>query len=303
VLVAVLVVRSALIYIVVALAPIVFATRLWPATKGASRKLLDLLVALIVSKLVIAVALSVAAAAAVGTGSGGEVTSLPEPEVFAEDPGGSVTQAVGILLTAAAAFGVAAFSPLLVARLLPLTEAALVAQGVAGSPVRAGQQGLMMANTLQMVTGRRYSQLANGRAGGGEAGGAGGGPQGGAPPPGAGAPTAGGSGSAGAGAAGAGAAATGVGAAVVAAAKVVETTKKGIDTGARVAAETASDATDAAESTRGARPPARSTPGSDHPAAGRPSPEPSPAPERPSGSSRPSGGSESAPPKGPGNVS
>jgi len=303
VLVAVLVVRSALIYIVVALAPIVFATRLWPATKGASRKLLDLLVALIVSKLVIAVALSVAAAAAVGTGSGGEVTSLPEPEVFAEDPGGSVTQAVGILLTAAAAFGVAAFSPLLVARLLPLTEAALVAQGVAGSPVRAGHQGLMMANTLQMVTGRRYSQLANGRAGGGEAGGAAAGPSGGAPPPGTGAPAAGGSGSAGTGAAGAGAAATGVGAAVVAAAKVVETTKKGIDTGARVAAETASEATDTAESTRGATPPARSTPGSDHPAGSRPTPEPSPPPERPSGSSRPSGGSDSAPPKGPGNVS
>jgi len=303
VLVAVLVVRSALIYIVVALAPIVFATRLWPATKGASRKLLDLLVALIVSKLVIAVALSVAAAAAVGTGSGGEVTSLPEPEVFAEDPGGSVTQAVGILLTAAAAFGVAAFSPLLVARLLPLTEASLVAQGIPGSPVRAGQQGLMMANTLQMVTGRRYSQLANGRAGSGEAGGAGAGPSGGAPPPGTGAPAAGGSGGAGAGAAGAGAAATGVGAAVVAAAKVVETTKKGIDTGARVAAETASEATDTAESTRGTRPPARSTPGSDHPAGSRPTPEPSPAPERPSGSSRPSGGSESAPPKGPGNVS
>ena len=302
-LVAVLVVRSALIYIVVALAPIVFATRLWPATKGASRKLLDLLVALIVSKLVIAVALSVAAAAAVGTGSGGEVTSLPEPEVFAEDPGGSVTQAVGILLTAAAAFGVAAFSPLLVARLLPLTEAALVAQGVAGSPVRAGHQGLMMANTLQMVTGRRYSQLANGRAGGGEAGGAAAGPSGGAPPPGTGAPAAGGSGSAGAGAAGAGAAATGVGAAVVAAAKVVETTKKGIDTGARVAAETASEATDTAESTRGATPPARSTPGSDHPAGCRPTPEPSPPPERPSGSSRPSGGSDSAPPRGPGNVS
>ena len=303
VLVAVLVVRSALIYIVVALAPIVFATRLWPATKGASRKLLDLLVALIVSKLVIAVALSVGAAAAVGTGSGGEVTSLPEPEVFAEDPGGSVTQAVGILLTAAAAFGVAAFSPLLVARLLPLTEAALVAQGVAGSPVRAGHQGLMMANTLQMVTGRRYSQLANGRAGGGEAGGAAAGPQGGAPPPGTAAPAAGGSGSAGAGAAGAGAAATGVGAAVVAAAKVVETTKKGIDTGARVAAETASEATDTAESTRGATPPARSTPGSDHPAGSRPTPEPSPPPERPSGSSRPSGGSDSVPPKGPGNVS
>ena len=295
VLVAVLVVRSALIYIVVALAPIVFATRLWPATKGASRKLLDLLVALIVSKLVIAVALSVAAAAAVGTGSGGEVTALPEPEVFAEDPGGSVTQAVGILLTAAAAFGVAAFSPLLVARLLPLTEGALVAQGIAGSPVRAGHQGLMMANTLQMVTGRRYSQLASGRAGGGEAGGAGAGPQTGAPPPGSGAPAAGGAGGAGgagAGAAGAGAAATGVGLAVVAAAKVVETTKKGIDTGARVAGETACEATEGTESGRA----------SDR-AGSRQASDPTPAPERPSSPSRQPGSADSDLPKGPGDVS
>jgi hypothetical protein len=167
ILVAELVVREALIYIVVALAPLVFATRMWPATKGAARKLLELLCALILSKLVIAVALAVAAAAAVGSGSGGEVTSLPTPEVFAEDPGGSVTQAVGILLTAAAAFGVAAFSPLLIARLLPLTEGAAVAQGVKGGPVRAGQQGMMMANTAQMVSGRRLNQLASGRAGSG----------------------------------------------------------------------------------------------------------------------------------------
>jgi len=163
ILIAELVVRAALIYIVVALAPLVFATRVWPATKGATRRLLELLVALIVSKLVIAIALSVAAAAAVGAGSGGEVTALPPPEVFAEDPAGSVTQAVGILLTAAAAFGVAAFSPLLVARLLPMTEAALVAQGVKGAPVRAGHQGMMMANTAQMVSGHRYSQIANAR--------------------------------------------------------------------------------------------------------------------------------------------
>lgn len=169
ILVAELVVRSALIYIVVALAPLVFAARLWPATKGASRKLVDLLVALIVSKLVIAVALAVAAAAAVGVGSGGEVTALPTPEVFAEDPGGSITQAVGILLMAAAAFGVSAFSPLLIARLLPMTEAAVVAQGVKGSPVRAGHQGMMMANTFQMVSGHRYSQIAAGRAASGSA--------------------------------------------------------------------------------------------------------------------------------------
>lgn len=292
VLVAVLVVRSALIYIVVALAPIVFATRLWPATKGASRKLLDLLVALIVSKLVIAVALSVAAAAAVGSGSGGEVTSLPEPEVFAEDPGGSVTQAVGILLTAAAAFGVAAFSPLLVARLLPLTEAALVAQGVPGSPVRAGHQGLMMANTMQMVTGRRFSQIAGGRAGGGEAGGAGAGSQKGAPPP---SSAGAGGGASGAGAGGAGAAASGIGLAVVAAVKAAEATKKGIDTGARVAGDTAREATGAESGP--------STPaGAEPKASGRRTSGAKPPPDRPSGPSRPPSNTGSAAPKGTGDV-
>ena len=166
ILVAELVIRASLVYIVVALAPLVFAARLWPATREAARKLLDLLCALILSKLVIAIALAVAAAAAVGSGSGGEVTALPEPEVFAEDPGGSVTQAVGILLSALAGFGVAAFSPLLTARLLPMTEAAVVAQGVRGGPARAGQQGLMMANTMRMASGHRLNQLATGKAGG-----------------------------------------------------------------------------------------------------------------------------------------
>ncbi|HTO01241.1 MAG TPA: hypothetical protein VL068_11255 [Microthrixaceae bacterium] len=229
VLVAELVVRAALIYIVVALAPLVFATRLWPATKGMSRKLLDLLVALILSKLVIAIALAVAAAAAVGVGSGGEVKALPRPEVFAEDPGGSVTQAVGILLTAAAAFGVAAFSPMLIARLLPLTEAAVVAQGIKGGPVRAGHQGMMMANTMQMVSGRRYSQIASGRAAVGA---------------GAGAPPAAGAGGAASGAAGAGGAAAVAGPLAVAAI-AVGTAKKAATSGAKVATTTAQVASDA----------------------------------------------------------
>jgi type IV secretion system protein TrbL len=174
VLLAELVVRSALVYIVVALAPLVFAVQLWPAMRGTGRRLLELLAALIVSKLVIAVALAVAAAAVVGAGDGGEVTTLPEPEVMTEDPGGSVTQAVGILLAAAAAFGVAAFSPLLVAKLLPVTEAALVAQGIKGSPVRAGQQALSTASYARMIGGQRLSRMAAGPASpaGGGAGGA-----------------------------------------------------------------------------------------------------------------------------------
>ena len=147
--------------------PAVFAAQLWPALRGAGRKLLELLVALIVSKLVVAVALAVAAAAAVGAGSGGEVTALPPPEVMAQNPGGSVTQAVGILLTAAAAFGVAAFSPLLVARLLPLTEAAVVASGIRGGPVRAGQQALSARYYTQIGGRSRLTSLAASQPGGG----------------------------------------------------------------------------------------------------------------------------------------
>ncbi|MGH9031755.1 MAG: hypothetical protein ACRDZV_06455 [Acidimicrobiia bacterium] len=162
ILVAELVIRAALVYIVVALAPLVFATQLWPALRGASKKLLELLVALIVSKLVIAVALAVAAAAIVGTGSGGEVTALPAPEVVAEDPGGSVTQAVGVLLAAVAAFGVAAFSPLLVARLMPMTEAALVAQGVRGGPLRAGQTAMSTGYYARAGNSHRLGRVASG---------------------------------------------------------------------------------------------------------------------------------------------
>lgn len=242
-LVAELVVRAALIYIVVALAPLVFATRLWPATKGAARKLLELLCALILSKLVIAVALAVAASAAVGSGSGGEVKALPAPEMFAEDPGGSVTQAVGILLTAAAAFGVAAFSPLLIAKLLPMTEAAVVAQGVKGGPVRAGQQGLMMANTMQMVSGHRLNQLASGKAGGGAAGGS----------------ISGGAGSkpatlgAGASGGGAGAAAGPVGVAAVAATGAAKAAKGAVSKGTDAAVQTA-EGSSPAERPAGRRP-------------------------------------------------
>ena len=286
VLVAELVVRASLIYIVVALAPLVFASRLWPATKGASRKLLDLLVALILSKLVIAIALGVAAAAAVGSGSGGEVTALASPEVFAEDPGGSVTQAVGILLTAAAAFGVSAFSPLLIARLLPMTEAAVIGQGIKGAPARAAQQGLMAANTLQMVSGRRYGQL-------------GGRPDAsaGAPPTGLGTETAGTAGAGSVGAAGAG----GPAAAVVA---VAQATKKAVETGARSATATAGAASDnssssdrdpsaAANSTGPAQRPPGTRPTSDTEGAGAPSRPDSPnaAPTRPSPSLGPRSGS------------
>lgn len=185
VLVAELVIRAALVYIVVALAPLVFAAQVWPALRGIGRKLIELVVALVLSKLVIAIALSVAAAAMVGAGSGGEVTALPAPEVVANNPGGSVTQAVGILLAALATFGVAAFSPFLVAKLMPLTEAALVSQGVRGGPARAGQQAMSLSYYTR-AGGGRLSQVAGGGVPGAGMGAGGGG----SGPPGGGASTA-----------------------------------------------------------------------------------------------------------------
>ncbi|HET7487953.1 MAG TPA: hypothetical protein VFJ85_08495 [Acidimicrobiales bacterium] len=170
VVVAELVVRAALVYIVVALAPLVFAAQVWPALRSAGRKLIELLVALVVSKLVIALALSVAAAAAVGAGQAQSANAPPAPEVQASSSeGASVGQAVGILLAAGAAFGVAAFSPLLVTRLLPLTEAAMVAHGVRGMPVRAGQQAMSASYYAQMGKARLGALASHpaGQAGGG----------------------------------------------------------------------------------------------------------------------------------------
>lgn len=243
ILVAELVIRSALVYIVVALAPLVFAAQLWPALRGIGRKLLELVVALIVSKLVMAVALAVAASAMVGVGSGGEVTALPAPEAVAEDPGGSVTQAVGILLAAVAAFGVAAFSPLLITKLMPLTEAALVAQGVRGGPMRAAQQGMSLGYYAR-AGGSRLSQVA----GGGQAGMAASGAGAGTAPAGA---AAGGGGAAGVAAAGAGP----VGAAAAAAGTAVRTAQRATQQSTERATSTSERSGQSAQRSTQRRPP------------------------------------------------
>jgi len=145
VLVAELVVRSSLIYVVVAFSPLVFAAAVWPALGGASKRLLQLLGALVVSKLLMAVALAVGAAALAGVGTGGEVTEVPAPEVVAEDQDGSGTQAFGLLLAGAAIFATAAFTPLMLMKLMPLAEGALAAQGIRSGPVRGAQAAMSNA--------------------------------------------------------------------------------------------------------------------------------------------------------------
>ncbi|MGH9243999.1 MAG: hypothetical protein ACRD29_06725, partial [Acidimicrobiales bacterium] len=152
--VAELVVRSALVYLVVALAPLGFAAALWPSLRGVARKLLEVLGALVASKLVIALALAVAAAALTGTDAtgasgGGGPFAIPPPAASAAQPSGggsptdpgaspeaSPSEVLGVLLAGAAAFGVAAFSPLLMVGLFGLTAAATAGQGVRDMPVR-----------------------------------------------------------------------------------------------------------------------------------------------------------------------
>lgn len=134
-----LLVRSALLYLLIAVAPLVLAARVWPVTRGAFRRLCELGVALIVAKFAVAVALALGAAALAGGGP-----QLGSPGV-AEAAGLSV----GSLLAGASLMAMAAFTPFVVLRILPVLETAVIAQGVSRSPVRAAQTGAQGAYYVQ----------------------------------------------------------------------------------------------------------------------------------------------------------
>lgn len=168
-----LVIRSALIYLVVALCPLAFAALVWPATRGVLRKTLELLCALIVSKVVIALALAIGAAALGGAGNA--PTAAPElapPTATAgaagtagESDAATVTAAAGVLLAGLATFAVASFSPFVLLRLFPVAEAAIAAQGLRGGPVRAAQNAWSMKYKADVS--RRFGSGPSGSGGGG----------------------------------------------------------------------------------------------------------------------------------------
>lgn len=156
-----LVIRSALIYLVVGLCPLAFAALLWPATRGVLRKTLELLCALILSKVVISLALAIGAAALGGAGSAPTAapeisppTATAEAVVAGESDAATVTAAAGVLLAGLATFAVACFSPFVILRLFPVVESAVVAQGLRGSPLRAAQTA--MSTKYQMDMSRRF---------------------------------------------------------------------------------------------------------------------------------------------------
>lgn len=223
-----LIVRASLVYLLVAISPLGFAAMVWPSARGFLRKTVELLVAVILSKFVIAVALSVGVAALAGAG-----------EAAAAD-GNSA--GLGTLLVGAVLLGLAAFAPFIVLKLVPAAEAALVAQGVSRGPVRATQSGVSTYSSVSRLAGSRS------RAGA---------------PPGSGAPpAAGANGTAAAGTASAGTAAAG---AAAAAAGVATAAIAGASVPARRAAGAADRAGEAAPDGRRPRPgdPGRSDPGAD----------------------------------------
>jgi len=242
-----LIVRASLVYVLVAISPLGFAATLWPSAKGILRKSIELLLAVILSKLVICITLAIGVAALSGAGTAG-----PAGAGFASGAGASL----GALLVGTVLLGIAAFSPFIVLKLVPVAEAAVVAQGISRGPLRAGQSGMSTAYSASTL-----SRLAGG--GGGAPGAPGGsGPAGGSgaagsagPPSAAGGAGAGGAASGGAGAGGGaaagGAASTGAaaaagpaGVAVAAGAAVVSGAAKA----ARKVADTASTTADNASS-------------------------------------------------------
>ncbi|HEX8771116.1 MAG TPA: hypothetical protein VF711_10155, partial [Acidimicrobiales bacterium] len=184
-----LLVRASLIYLLLAMAPLALAARVWPQLRGAWHRLAHLGIALIVSKFVIALALALGAAA---LGGGG-----PQPG----DTGNQAGLTLQGLVVGVTLMGMAAFAPFLVLKVIPIFEAAMIAQGISRGPMRAGQSGMQMA-----YYGRGLQRLAgSGGGGGGEgSGGAGGGAQGSAGAAGSGGPGPGGGAGATGGAAGGG---------------------------------------------------------------------------------------------------
>lgn len=142
-----LMVRTALVYLLVAISPIGFAALVWPTARGLLRRIIEVLLAVIVSKFVISVALAVGVAALAGAGQAAQP---------GEGTAATAGASTGTLLAGAVVLGLAAFSPFLVLKLVPFAEAALVAQGVSGAPARSAQTAMSVysrAQTMARVSG------------------------------------------------------------------------------------------------------------------------------------------------------
>ena len=112
--------RSALIYVAVMAGPLIFASSVHPSAQGLKRRYVEMGLALIFSKVVIALAFATGSALLSG------ISSVP-----------SFAGAIGALMEALTILLVACFSPFLLLRLLLGAEAIVVAEGLERRPARA----------------------------------------------------------------------------------------------------------------------------------------------------------------------
>lgn len=165
----VLFIRQSLIYIVIVLA-LAFAwpVAIFPPLRDTAKKTLELLIALIVAKPAMVLAMSVGINALGGIGA-----TAPPEEIscvgvgwaecwaqHAEQANVNLQIELGALMTGIVTFGLAAFMPFLIWRLMPLVAAAVVAQGVASAPLRAGAQAMQWQYYAQSTMQRLGSNTA-----------------------------------------------------------------------------------------------------------------------------------------------
>ncbi len=137
-----LLVRSALIYILIVLAPLGFATRAHPGTRQIARRTIEMGIALILSKFGVAVAFGVGA------------TAIESSNGVVEGDGVDLTG----MMAGVAVMLMAAFMPWLIWKVFPMVEAATAAAGVERSPVKAA----VSAASLGVAAGIGVSKLAGG---------------------------------------------------------------------------------------------------------------------------------------------
>lgn len=133
-----LMMRSALIYVAAALAPLVWSTSVLPMFRGSARKLIHLLVALIFSKLAIVITLVVAVKLAANASGDPTSTSVVNDGAAA----------VGMLMSGFICFLIAAVTPFVLYKLMPTVEGAIVGAGIAGG---WGRSVTNAAHTAVMV--------------------------------------------------------------------------------------------------------------------------------------------------------
>ncbi len=133
-----LMMRSSLIYLAAALAPLVWSANVLPLFRGTARKLIHLTVALIVSKLAIVVSLVVAVNLIAHPSGNPDSTSVINDGAAA----------VGTLMSGFVCFLIGAVSPLVLYKLMPTVEGAIIGAGVAGGWTRGATTA---AHTALMV--------------------------------------------------------------------------------------------------------------------------------------------------------